>query len=196
MDTAELEYDTISQNRRLTRKEKRDLHQHRKSQQQQRNLNKEKLNFTLKDIHPLTQNQELTFEAYSQGKHLMLHGVAGTGKSFLALYLALNQIFNETSLYSTVNKKVTGKMKDETAGVPIYEFCGLRSKLYSIKTLQYFSKDGKPTTELHTGKGIWRKILEHHLRHEDYKRGIFHEGQAENISQKADMWNLVCKRHN
>ena len=98
-------------------------------------------------------------------------------------------------LYSTVNKKVTGKMKDETAGVPIYEFCGLRSKLYSIKTLQYFSKDGKPTTELHTGKGIWRKILEHHLRHEEYKRGIFHEGQAENISQKADMWNLVCKRH-
>ena len=64
MDTAELEYDTISQNRRLTRKEKRDLHQHRKSQQQQRNLNKEKLNFTLKDIHQLTHNQELTFEAY------------------------------------------------------------------------------------------------------------------------------------
>ena len=32
----------------------------------------------------------------------MLHGVAGTGKSFLALYLALNQIFNETSLYKKI----------------------------------------------------------------------------------------------
>ena len=35
-------------------------------------------------------------------------------------------------LYSSVNKKVMGKMKDETAGVPIQEFVGLRSKMYSM----------------------------------------------------------------
>ena len=30
------------------------------------------------------------------------------------------------------NKKVPGKMKDEYGGIPIYEFIGLKSKMYSI----------------------------------------------------------------
>lgn len=48
--------------------------------------------FELKLVKPLTQNQERVFESYSQGKHLMLSGMAGTGKSFLALYLALKDL--------------------------------------------------------------------------------------------------------
>ena len=35
-------------------------------------------------------------------------------------------------LYSTANKKVLGKMKDETHGITIQEFLGLRPKMYSI----------------------------------------------------------------
>ena len=35
-------------------------------------------------------------------------------------------------LHSTANKKVLGKMKDESAGVPIEEFVGLRPKMYSL----------------------------------------------------------------
>ncbi|KAK3742158.1 hypothetical protein QZH41_020479, partial [Actinostola sp. cb2023] len=35
-------------------------------------------------------------------------------------------------LHSTVNKKVLGKMKDETHGLPIEEFVGLRPKMYSL----------------------------------------------------------------
>ena len=33
-------------------------------------------------------------------------------------------------LYDTANKKVIGKMKDETVGVPVEEFVGLRPKMY------------------------------------------------------------------
>jgi phosphate starvation-inducible protein PhoH len=61
--------------------------------------NQEKLNFKLKNIEPLTQNQKLSFEAYQGGKNLLLHGIAGTGKSFISLYLALNQILSENSQY-------------------------------------------------------------------------------------------------
>lgn len=48
--------------------------------------------FTLREIVPLTVNQSNTFDAYKRGYNLVLHGCAGTGKSFIATYLALNEI--------------------------------------------------------------------------------------------------------
>ena len=84
--------------KRLTRKEKRNL---RQNNQQKENI-QEKINFKLKNIEPLTENQKLSFEAYAQGKNLMLHGIAGTGKSFISLYLALEQILTGESQYKRV----------------------------------------------------------------------------------------------
>jgi len=46
-------------------------------------------NFNLKNTGPLTENQRIAFEAFDAGKHLMLHGMAGTGKTFIALYKAI-----------------------------------------------------------------------------------------------------------
>lgn len=43
----------------------------------------------LKDIEPLTLNQVRAFES---NKHLMLHGLAGTGKTFISCYLALDDM--------------------------------------------------------------------------------------------------------
>jgi len=51
----------------------------------------------LKRVHPLTDNQKKTFEAFQRGKHLMLHGMAGTGKTFLSMYLAINDLMSGTS---------------------------------------------------------------------------------------------------
>jgi phosphate starvation-inducible protein PhoH len=53
--------------------------------------------FELRTIKPLTQNQQYAFESYRQGYNLMLHGFAGTGKTFCALYLALEEILNSNS---------------------------------------------------------------------------------------------------
>jgi len=90
----------MDNNPRPTRKEKRILRQNGRNQAQ--NVTQEKLNFNLKKVEPLTENQKLSFEAYSQGKNLMLHGIAGTGKSFISLYLALSQILTEDSPYKKV----------------------------------------------------------------------------------------------
>lgn len=54
--------------------------------------------FELRKISPLTPNQDVTFEVYKSGMNLMLHGYAGTGKSFISLWLALNEILNQNTL--------------------------------------------------------------------------------------------------
>ena len=38
-----------------------------------------------------------------------------------------------TQFKNSENKKVVGKFKDETQGIPKCEFIGLRSEMYSIK---------------------------------------------------------------
>jgi hypothetical protein len=63
------------------------------TQQQHRPAN----HFELRSIKPLTVNQENTFDAYHDGYNLMLHGYAGTGKTFCALYLALKDILSGRS---------------------------------------------------------------------------------------------------
>lgn len=61
-----------------------------------------KQHLTLKDIKPLTDNQKLAFEGYFEGQHLFLHGIAGTGKTFLGCYLALTDVIDDESEYNKV----------------------------------------------------------------------------------------------
>lgn len=84
-----MEEETIT--KRLTRREKRLLRQQGKTSKENY---QEKLNFNLRHFDPLTQNQRHTFHAFDNDKNLMLHGIAGTGKSFMAMYLSLRQILN------------------------------------------------------------------------------------------------------
>lgn len=56
----------------------------------------------LKKIEPKTENQRLTFDAYDEGKHLLLHGSPGTGKTFLSLYLSLYDMFYYKDIYEKI----------------------------------------------------------------------------------------------
>jgi len=49
---------------------------------------------SIKKIEPITQNQSLTFDAFNNDKHLMLHGCAGTGKTFIMIYLAMKAVLS------------------------------------------------------------------------------------------------------
>ena len=44
---------------------------------------------------PLTANQEVAFKSWDDGDNLVLTGSAGTGKTFMALYLALEDVLEE-----------------------------------------------------------------------------------------------------
>lgn len=57
----------------------------------------------LKQIFPLTHNQETFFNQYRKNAQAMLlHGVAGTGKTYIAMYNALHEILQENSPFNKV----------------------------------------------------------------------------------------------
>ena len=67
---------------------------------------------------------------------------------------------SDSKFYFSENKKVIGKFKDETAGVPIREFIGLKSKMYSISLdNEKFSKKAK---------GVKKNVIRKGISHGDY----------------------------
>ena len=56
----------------------------------------------MRDIEPLTTNQQSLFDAYAQYKHLVAYGCAGTGKTFITLYNALKDVLDQNSPYEKI----------------------------------------------------------------------------------------------
>ena len=57
----------------------------------------------LKRFSPLTSNQKLFFEAYDrQDYFIALHGVAGTGKTFIALYKAIQEVLHKDNPFDKI----------------------------------------------------------------------------------------------
>lgn len=57
----------------------------------------------LKTFQPLTENQRLFFEAYKRQDYFVaLHGVAGTGKTFCALYKALEEVLDKSNPFDKI----------------------------------------------------------------------------------------------
>jgi len=57
----------------------------------------------LKTFQPLTENQKKFFEAYRIGDYFIaLHGVAGTGKTFCAMYKALEEVLDKGNPFDKI----------------------------------------------------------------------------------------------
>jgi hypothetical protein len=89
----------------------------------------------------------------------------------------------DSPYFSTYNKKVIGKFKDEAAGVPIIEFVGLRSKMYS-----YVKENGKGGM---TAKVVKRYVIRNKLTHENFKDVINTKGRM-----RHSMNTIRSKKHN
>ena len=94
-------------------------------------------------FQPITENQKKTYEAYKQNKNLLLHGIAGTGKTFLSLYLALEEVLDPSTVFddvfivrSVVSTRDIGFLPgDEQEKVSIYEapYRSICRELFGIK---------------------------------------------------------------
>ena len=53
--------------------------------------------FAMKQIKPMTENQSVLFDLYEQGKNILAIGSAGTGKTYISLYLAIRDVLANNS---------------------------------------------------------------------------------------------------
>ena len=67
----------------------------------------------------------------------------------------------DSKFFDSTKKKVIGKFKDEAAGMPIVQFIGFGSKMYSYVTDN--SKNEK------TAKGVRKYVIKKNITHENYK---------------------------
>lgn len=79
--------------KRMSKREKRLLRQNQIGEREPSPT----LGLDLARIVPLTDNQRVAFSGYEDNRNLMLHGIAGTGKSFLGVYFALREILSGIS---------------------------------------------------------------------------------------------------
>ena len=56
----------------------------------------------MRDIEPLTDNQKKLFDSYKKGKNLVAYGAAGTGKTFITLYNALQEVLDPSTPYDKI----------------------------------------------------------------------------------------------
>lgn len=54
-------------------------------------------------IEPITPKQSEAWKAWREGDHLVMSGTAGTGKTFLAMYLALEEVMDKSSPFETLH---------------------------------------------------------------------------------------------
>lgn len=65
------------------------------------NSSKVRIEF-LKQLNPITQAQGKVFQTYAEGANLCLNGSAGTGKTYIGLYLALQDVLDKNTQYNKV----------------------------------------------------------------------------------------------
>ena len=94
-----------------------------------------------------------------------------------------NYDVNHPNFDSDVNYLVPGKMKDETEGIPIIEFVGLRAKMYSIKT------PGVKMDKMRA-KGVIKAVTKKQITHEDFKTSLFEKKQFMHTGTK-----IMQKKH-
>mgnify|MGYP001049209609 CR=1 FL=1 len=90
---------------------------------------------------PLTDTQESVYDNFSSS-HLLLHGLAGTGKTFLSLYKALEEVLDPSSIYkklvivrSTVATREIGFLKgDDKQKISVFEapYIAICEELFGI----------------------------------------------------------------
>jgi phosphate starvation-inducible PhoH-like protein len=136
------------------------------------------LNFYLKEIEPLTKSQVAVFDS---DKHLMLHGCAGTGKTFISLYLALDDLQKEE--YSRIVLVRSAVPTREMGFLPGTE--DEKSKVYEAPYVsimqELFSRGDNPYGQLKQ-KGVINFLTTSYIRGTTFNDSVIIVDECQNMT--------------
>tara|TARA_R110002126_G_scaffold58020_2_gene153490 strand:- start:8646 stop:9320 length:675 start_codon:yes stop_codon:yes gene_type:complete len=136
------------------------------------------LNFYLKEIEPLTTAQVKVFDT---SKHLMLHGCAGTGKTFISLYLALDDLQKEE--YSRIVLVRSAVPTREMGFLPGTE--DEKSKVYEAPYVsimqELFSRGDNPYGQLKQ-KGVINFLTTSYIRGTTFNDSVIIVDECQNMT--------------
>lgn len=98
----------------------------------------------LTSLEPITDNQAIAFDHFKKDYHMVLSGSAGSGKTFLSMYLALEQVLDKNTTYdkliivrSVVPTRDIGFLpgtKEEKEDVYTQPYISIAHELFEDKT--------------------------------------------------------------
>ena len=134
------------------------------------------------EFEPLTDNQAKAFKAWDEGENLILTGSAGTGKTFIALYLALEQVLERGGSHD--------KVIILRSVVPVREMGYLPGKLEE-KTEPFTTPYKSICEELFEDKAAYNKLTNSHqilfettshIRGKTFDRSILIVDEMQNLN--------------
>jgi len=102
------------------------------------------------EYEPITENQKIAFDAWDDGDNLILAGSAGTGKTFIAMYIALEEMLDHDTYYR--------KIVIIRSVVPTRDIGFLPGNIEE-KKLMYMLPYKHICTELFNDKASWGKMI-------------------------------------
>lgn len=112
----------------------------------------------MKSVRPMTDNQDLLFKLWNEGHNLFLSGIFGSGKSFLSMYLALNEVLDPDTKYkkliiirSAVTSREIGHLKgteEEKLAPYVIPYMNICDELFKKKN-QYKHMEEAGIIEFH-----------------------------------------------
>ena len=141
--------------------------------------------FDLKKIKPLTDSQSLTFEAFDRGENILLQGMAGTGKTYIAMYLAFKALredkFQKLAIFRSVVPSrdvgfLPGSLEEKAKQYEI-PYRSITHELY-----------GRPDAyDVMVKKGVLEFVTTSYLRGTTFRNTIMFLDEVENCSfQECD----------
>jgi len=123
------------------------------------------------EYDPITENQKKAVEAWEDGDNLVLAGSAGTGKTFLAMYMALEEMLDPDSFFRRIVIIRSVVPTREIGFLPGDEKAKKESYTVPYKTI---------CEELFNDKGAWGKLCT--ARQVDFESTSFIRGSTFNDS--------------